>query len=265
MSKTLRIHKAGQTIDSVERWFQFAPPMGKEKHWHPGRSAMEIAKAWFPDQSGKLVVPEELDRLLHSTDAFPGLRFEEGIPEYEVPLDLFRGGKRNTDLVLIGHSENGKVVISVEAKADEPFDQTLDRRLRTVQQKPESKVPDRINLMLTGLFSHSIEKEPDYADLRYQLLTGTAGALIEAKRREAQVAVFVVHEFVGNKSTKQKKLETNRGDFEDFARLLLQNPEASITSEKLYGPVDVPGGEFIPNDIPLYFGKIRRDLDVVSK
>lgn len=186
---------------------------------------------------------------------------ERGAPEHEVSLDNFQGGKRNQDLMLVGRVENLPVVVSVEAKADESFDKTLEEWIKSVAHNPRSKILARADMLLEGLVGGTIAANPDYLDLRQQLLTGAAGALIEAEREGAEVAVFVVHEFVARQWTSPESLMRNQRDFERFVRLLLKAPEASIHHGILYGPIEVPGGRFIASDIPLYIGKIRRSLD----
>ena len=52
----------GKPIRSVEDWFRFAPPKRGAEQWRDGRSAKELARAWFrcPEASP----PAELNRLL---------------------------------------------------------------------------------------------------------------------------------------------------------------------------------------------------------
>ena len=44
----MQIIKNGHNIHSVDDWLRFAPPEKGESHWKDGRSAKELAKAWFP-------------------------------------------------------------------------------------------------------------------------------------------------------------------------------------------------------------------------
>jgi hypothetical protein len=63
-----------------------------------------------------------------------------------------------------------------------------------------SNVPARIYALAKGVFGPGTliptDLRPDIGELRYQLLAAIAGTLIEARRRWAEQAVFVVHEFV---------------------------------------------------------------------
>ncbi len=86
---------AGQDIFSVEDWFQHCPPKKKgSEHWVDGRSAKELAKAWF--RTGVAAVPEELTRLIRSHELTCDLVVESATPEGLTALDEFRGGTRTT-------------------------------------------------------------------------------------------------------------------------------------------------------------------------
>lgn len=52
------ISDSGREITSVEQWLEHAPPAGATRHWKDGRSAKELAKAWF--RSGQPQVPREI-------------------------------------------------------------------------------------------------------------------------------------------------------------------------------------------------------------
>ena len=61
----LNLHKDGNEINSVEDWFSYAPPKGNERHWVDGRSAKELAKAFFRD--GYMAkIPAELLRIFNA-------------------------------------------------------------------------------------------------------------------------------------------------------------------------------------------------------
>lgn len=218
---------------------------------------MELARAWFP-QEGLPQIPSELYAILSSHPDTIGTVIYEGLPEHKVPLDSFRGETRNTDLVLLGHTDQKTIVISIEAKADEPFDQTVAKRLSKVHGT-RSNIPKRIDLLCQSLFGETVTKFPPLEKLRYQLLTGVAGALIEAENQRAGVALFVVHEFL-SKDVKQEKVQKNLKDFVKFIQLLPGCSKVEIGQEQLIGPVHVPGGEFVPSDIPLYVGKVSREI-----
>ena len=74
----------GKPIQSVDDWFRFAPPKRGAEQWRDGRSAKELARAWFrcPEASP----PAELNRLLASHPALNGLVVEEAVPECSFDL-----------------------------------------------------------------------------------------------------------------------------------------------------------------------------------
>ena len=93
-------------------------------------------------------------------------------------------------------------------------------------------------------------------NVRYQLLTGVSGALIEAKNRGADISVFIVHEFL-SKVLEYKKVEQNSDDFEYFVRILSGKNDLRMQFDELIEIEGVPGGEFVPGDMKLLIGKTK--------
>lgn len=245
---------SGHTIHSVDDWFHLAPPKGGTRQWRDGRSAKELAKAWF--RGGTPAVPKELEALFKSHLATHGLIIERGIPEMRTQLDDFEGEKRNHDLILLGHAGDVNTLVAIEAKADEEFDQTIQQRLeKTVGTS--SNIPRRIDLLSRSIFGRPIDEE--LGQTRYQLLHGLAGTLIEAKNQGATQAVFVVHEFISDKVAPEN-VDRNAADFERFVRALSGWEGSPIGAGKLVGPIRVPGGEFVPAAIPAFIGKVTTIL-----
>ena len=182
----VRITKDGNLIASVEDWFRYAPPKGKEKHWVDGRSAKECAKAWFPEP-GEPRVPAELSELWASHQDIGAVSLTDGTPELVVKLDDFSGEARNADLVVWGECTAGAVLISIEAKADEEFGPTLAKEM-SLGEKKGSNIPKRVDALCEALLGRPYAAEPRVDSLRYQLFTGCAGALIEARLKQASVA-----------------------------------------------------------------------------
>ena len=118
----MQLGKNGVGIRSVDDWLCQAPPAKGKAHWKDNRSAKELAKAWFP-ASGDPVVPDELSRLFLSSPAVGLIEFESGEPEALVRFDDVPGEPRHSDLLLIGSCALGRIVVSIEAKADESFGQ----------------------------------------------------------------------------------------------------------------------------------------------
>ena len=84
--------------------------------------------------------------------------FDEGKPECVIRLDDFSGEHRNCDLVVLCNVGAKRMVINVEAKADEPFGDVIgeyfDRKAGS-----GSNVPERIRQLSQALFG----REPDEA------------------------------------------------------------------------------------------------------
>jgi predicted kinase len=251
---SLRIHKTGDEIRSIEDWFNYAPPKMGARHWKDGRSAKELARSWF--RNGFACPPEEMRLLLEG--AFNGeITFHEAKPECVIELDDFPGENRNCDLVVLCGVGMQYLVVNIEAKADEPFgDDTIgDYYDRTADSR--SNVPARIRQLSLALFG----RVPDAAirKLRYQLLHAAAATLIEAAANRTELGLFLVHEFRCPKLN-EKKLTQNKTDWEDFVHVFPQLATAQVEKNQILGPVSVPGGGHVPRSVPLYLGKLVTEL-----
>lgn len=260
----MKIIKNDSEVRSVPDWFRLAPPAKGEKHWVDGRSAKELAKAWFP-APGEPQVPAELTALLASSRSFGAVTLAQGEPEALVYFDDLGGKPRQCDLLITGTCSLGSVIVSVEAKADEPFGKlageeldNLERLLRQARHdeaKTRSHVPERVDRLAAALFG---EQRTAVLKIRYQLLYGAAAALSAAAGR-AQAAVFVVYEFRGS-ATNDRKLRQNQADLEQFVGLLTSGSVTAVKEGILIGPITVPGNAHVPGGIPLFIGKAVRRL-----
>lgn len=251
----MKIRK-GNVIRSVDDWFTEAPPKRGRLQWADGRSAKELAKAWFPSP-GDPQVPAELRAMLDSHDATRDAVLDVGEPERLTHFDDCGGEPRNADLVLWGRlADGGKLVVSVEAKADESFGDIAGRYVReSSKRNPRSRVPQRFGLLCRGVLGVSPE-DPDALALRYQLLTAVAGLLADAADCGADTALFIVHEFVG--LTDDEKLATNSADLDRFIRLLSHGEVETLPPGTLAGPFAAPGNEHFSGTNRLFVGKCRR-------
>ncbi|MFZ5818115.1 MAG: DUF6946 family protein [Bacillota bacterium] len=225
----------------------------KASQWKPGRSAMALAQAWFPGPGP--VCPREVRELLASRPETAGVALTEGWPEYVTPLPE-RGEGRNHDLLLVGENAGRAVVVSVEAKVDEPFGDRIGDYWRSARQsRTPTRAPERIQALLRLVFGPDARPDAEpWAPLRYQLLTMIAGTAIEAKRREAPEAIALIHEF-RTTSASPEKLETNSRDFDAFMSVLLAPGNVRVTPGQLHGPVVLKGEPHLPHPITLYVGK----------
>ena len=112
----------------------------EEYHWRAGRSAMELARAWFT--SPVPICPPEVKSLWESHPVTAGVALTEGW-EYVTPLPE-RGEGRNHDLLLVGCRDGCGVVVSVEAKVDERFGDRIGAYWhRARESKYRTRAPER--------------------------------------------------------------------------------------------------------------------------
>ena len=256
----MRIHKSGHEIRSVEDWFKYAPPKKGELQWKDKRSAKELALSWF--RNGNPNPPEELVALLESKFG-TGVTFDAAKPECIIELDDFVGEHRNCDLVVCCNAGTKRMVINVEAKADEPFGEVIGEYYdHTAAPHPDgqvsrSNVPARIRQLSLALF----RREPDEAirNLRYQLLHAAAATQIEARANEAEIGLLLVHEF-RSASLNRDQLNQNATDWQNFVHAFPELASVRIEENQILGPVSVPGGGRVPHTVPLHLGHLVTKL-----
>jgi hypothetical protein len=250
----LRIGKAKE-IRSVDDWLAVAPPMRDMRQWVDGRSATELPKAWFP-VPGDPRVPPELQALLDSREETQAVVFDRGEPERTTVFDDCGGEGRDAALVLWGRGPRGKILMSIEAKADEPFGETAgDYVERSAARDPRSRVPERFGLLCRGVLGVASD-EGEARAVGYQLFTAIAGTLVEAQMYAADSALFVVHEFVGR--TDDRKVAANAADLNRFVRLLSKGRTKGVPPGTLAGPFSVPGNKHFAGTKHLFVGKCQR-------
>jgi hypothetical protein len=249
----MRIIKRGHVIQSVEDWFSYAPPKMGERQWKDSRSAKETAKSWF--RNGAPTPPYELVALLEARFGTE-VSFDEARPECVIELDDFAGEHRNCDLVVLCNLGVKRLVINVEAKADEPFGDEVgeyyDQKVGS-----GSNVPARIHQLSKALFGRVADEA--IRELRYQLLHAAA-TLIEAAASSADVAVLLVHEF-RSASLNGRKLSQNEADWRNFVHAFSELATARIEENQILPPVSVPGGGRVPNSFSFCLGKLVTELE----
>jgi hypothetical protein len=257
----VRIHKSGQLIQSVDDWFRCAPPKGGACHWRDGRSAKEFARAWV--ESGSVAVPHELSALLDSHDDTRSAALESGEPEARLKFDGRRGEVRNSDLAIRAALDGSPLAITIEAKADESFDQlvpdTLADALERFLNRGRGGGIDRVRDLATSLLPPAQRGLPPLRLLRYQLLTAVAGTLAWARQLGASRAVLVIHEFQTNQ-TSTRSLRSNAQDLDAFVTRLTAGARRGVAVGSLVGPIHVPGNPLFARPADLYLGKIVRRI-----
>jgi hypothetical protein len=166
----MSIKKRDIEFTSLEEWARLAGPKSPDQ-WVDDRSAKEVARAWLEGKG--ITLPPEVNAALIAHAAFGPVRARDAHGEY---------------------------LIAVEAKADEPFSdtigKTLENALERYLQNNSSNGINRIQSLTQGLAGARASGDPPVKDLRYQLFIGCAGALCEAQQRGYKRALFLVHEFV---------------------------------------------------------------------
>jgi hypothetical protein len=260
----MQIEKQGRAIASMDDWKLYAPPKA-DKHWVAGRSAMECARSWFCD--GAPAVPEEISALLNSHPHTRGTQILKVIPEHRIAFDQLPGEPRNTDLAILGRNADGPVAISVEAKADESFDETVERlAAATIDQRAHgqnSNLLSRIEHLASAILPRPGRGLPRLGEIRYQLLTATGGALAWAVDQGASSAVLIVHEFITD-ATSDRRHKSNARDFDRFVSRLSAGAVSTIEPGKLAGPFTVLGAPLFDVPPSLYLGKAMRSIRTSS-
>jgi hypothetical protein len=251
----MRVTRNGKAINSLRDWETLAGPK-RDSQWAEGRSAFELANAWLG--TGTPAMPAALRDLLESAAVSSGLQVDEVHPEHRIPFDTRGGEPRNADLAFLGRTAAGTIAVTVEAKADEPFGDTVEGTLAAAverwKQNERSQGIGRVMDLLQALLPPASDGLPQAKVLRYQLLTAAAGSLAYAAAQGAAAAVMVVHEFETGK-TRAELHARNGADYNAFLLRLGCLPGATL-APGLCGPVMVPGLPLFLKAIPLYLGKI---------
>ena len=195
-------------ITNENEWFLLAPPKGKEKQWKDGYSAKELAKFVTSDYKGfteliKNIVKEATHRVPKS---FVG--------EPEAITSLPGSGQgRNHDLLLY----NDNLVIGIEAKVNEPYGESISSEYLNPETTNNKK--NRIEALWEIIFRDKPKEELPKCNLKYQLLTGTAGTLFEAHKRGIKQCIFLVLSF---RYYGEDKNQQNEQSFNDFVEIVCQ-------------------------------------------
>jgi hypothetical protein len=257
----LASHAFPLAVASVEDWFDEWPPQMGLRQWQNGKSAKELAKAWFKSP-GHAAVPPGFRSLLESHPATRELVIESVIAESKIPLDA--GRPRHSDLVMTGNAMGVPVLIHVEAKADEAFARSCEDAWGAALRRdgPNSALPDRMSrlchlLFGTKNFERALENMPaSHRQLRYQLLYGVAATILDAARQRITTAAFVVHELLPEDMTqpfyrddgtprpllKARQVKRNAQDFQLFLGTLTRDRVDELPVGQL-----CDAGEFSPN------------------
>jgi len=256
----MAILKHGQPIIDLSDWEERAGPK-RTNQWREDRSAMEVARCWL---SANPSLPAEVIAVLSNHPAFGAVKQWEAEPEVRFPFDQFPGETRNTDLAVYAKDEFGEFVLAVEAKADEPFGETVaDALTAAIERKleiPNSNGVARIEQLVAALFGSPNANEATLGELRYQLLTATAGALKAGETRGATSRVVLLIQEFRTRQTDDSKHAANAMDLNRFVRCLSHETTATIEPGVLSGPFAVPGAPLFRTPASIFIGKVCHNL-----
>lgn len=191
-------------ITTVEEWYQFAPPKAKGKHWKDGRSAKSLAQ-FMTDKNQVKKLEDILVELEYNTKGVISCT-----PEANTVLPC-KGNGRNHDLLMIGED----FVVGIEAKVSEPFGEEISTELIEASDNKKG----RIDKLANELFGCKINEVKDGLELRYQLLTGVYGTLLEAENNQKSKALFLVVVFTDDLTSEDENaVNRNNDDFKNFCQ-----------------------------------------------
>lgn len=221
----IEVSKNGQMIESLDKWFKLAGPM-RDEHWKDGRSAKELAKYIL---GGKGTFTTEIEKILLKIGCKSEKVFK-GEPE-KVTYLVGRGNGRNHDLLF---KRDGEIIIGIEAKADEVLGNMISKELSN-KDISDNKIK-RINTLYKNIYDCNI---CDNVDIRYQLLTGVNGVLIEAQKLQIPKALFLIITFRKDGCYSKDKLISNKNDISTFIESLSANKVGGIYKFKAYPNVEL--------------------------
>lgn len=171
-------------------------------HWKKGRSAMTTAACWEDSQPH---LPAEILNVLESGNdpSITKLELLAAFPEWEVDLP---GGDRasQTDVLAVTRNSSGLAILGVEAKVDETFGPTMEKKKAKASEGQLSRI--------SYLENELGRKKPFEGEIRYQLLHRSVSALLTARAFHAPVAIMLVHSFCPDSAW--------RSDFDLFCQSL---------------------------------------------
>ncbi len=150
-----------------------------------------------------------------------------------------KGGGRNHDLLLVQENE---VVVGIEAKSDESLGNIVYKEL--FNDISDNKFT-RINSLYNDIYGYDLREK---MNIRYQLLTATAGILKEAQKFKASKAILIILTLKKENYYDIRKVESNIQDVNDFIN--------SLGSHLKNGYYNLPG---YPN-IDFYIRHIELDI-----
>lgn len=227
----MKLNEHKDKIVDCKTWQIHRPPKKPNIQWKDGRSAKELARYITKTLPN---VPMEIEKVLKTfVDDDAVFHWDA---EYVTKLPG-SGEGRNHDAIIY----NDDIVVCIEAKADETLGNLIGEEIKGASVNKLSRICSLLKLLFKDGFKN-------YDKLRYQLLTASAGTIIEAQERGVDNAILLVIVFKSENHTTKEKLESNNIDIQNFL--------------KETNAVDYKNLKMIPNNtgINLYFAKIEIEI-----
>lgn len=203
----VNLRKNGNQINTVNAWYNYAPPMKKNIHWKDGKSAKELAKYII---GGNGYLPQELEVLLIKIGCKSNGELQ-GEPEAITGLKS-RGQGRTHDLLLVKENE---VVVGIEAKVEESFGESVYKIIEDLIMRNPENAKGKYE-RLKDLYKCIYNSEIDNTYLKYQLLTATVGTLLEAEKAGTKKAVLAIVTFIFAVGYMSNSMKKNNDDLDYF-------------------------------------------------
>ena len=187
-------NKNGFVISDINSWEKAFKEVDSEpSHWREDRSAWALANHFT---SPDVISSNGIKDLKHNLSklGFINVIMSHAEIEHESRFDKYRGKGRMQDMVIWAKNNNIPIVICVEAKVDECFNNNIpdayELAKKTLEKTPNSKAKQRIEDLCSKYYNgKSIE---ELSHIRYQLLYYLAGSLTEAIKIKGVVYMPVI-------------------------------------------------------------------------
>lgn len=254
--------RSGAHIKNYLDWEDyFTKELKKSKQWKQGHSAQELATCWFDPTTGVPKIPAEYVNILKSHPDTANYGYEIVIPECPTAFDVSKAGPREHDLLISCKNNLGnELLIGVEAKVDEPLDDSFlyEKLIDSLSEKiknPKSMRYERTIALSEAILDlnynndkFNAEKNEIYPSIiRYQLLTALAGVLAEKKRpnkilgiSKCSKYILLIHQLIPKSPTpaQTKSIKRNELDVKNFTKYLHNKV---LVPGTLYGPYKIEG------------------------
>lgn len=243
-------NKNGVVISDIISWEKaFNEVDGEPSHWRVGRSAWALANHFT---SPSIVSSNGINVLTHNLSKFGLTNVVMSHAEIEHESRFDKCGKgRMQDLVIWANNHDFPMVICIEAKVDECFNNNIPDAYESakivLEKNPRSKAKQRIEDLCSKYYVG--KKIEELSHIRYQLLYYLAGSITEAVKIKGIVYMPVI---VYHTSEYDKNVgKNNKTDYITFMESLRFN-RIETSDETLMYKNNIDGVEIYSSYIEVY-------------